>query len=260
MLNKLISIAPARSDPVDHNQSLWWNVFFFFSLSHSLTRVRFPASATVWFLRRVFGRSTSPQPALPSSRSLWNFRWTSPTQRARQPPRRTASTLSPSPCSQVTTYHRQSFWLLSLLFFSLLCDFPVYFLPLLSFILSLLVELKIVTLLRAALAKVQIKDTLFPPGNHFLFSVYWISKDKSPHLSLSLSLTFLPPAHIISPIDSRLRGNVARWVAELNVCIRKWAVGCHTIKCIMIPLDLMRLLLRGIKLTRNNIKCVHSFN
>ncbi len=64
---------------------------------------RSPAWATVWSLRQVSEQSTSPQRALQSSRSRSNSRWISPTRRAQLPPRRMASTLSPSPCSQVRT-------------------------------------------------------------------------------------------------------------------------------------------------------------
>lgn len=71
---------------------------------------RSPVWATVWSLRPVFEQSTSLQPALQSSRSRSNSRWISPTQRAQLPPRRMASTLSPSPCSQVRT-HSQSYYL-----------------------------------------------------------------------------------------------------------------------------------------------------
>lgn len=91
-------------------------LFFFYSYlyvcfsctdySSSLYPPRFPVWATVWSPRPVFEQSTSPQPALQSSRSRLNFRWISPTQRARLPLRRMASTLSPSPCSQVRTHTR----------------------------------------------------------------------------------------------------------------------------------------------------------
>lgn len=64
---------------------------------------RSPAWATVWSLRPVSEQSTSPQRALQSSRSQSNSRWISPTRRAQPPPRRMASTRSPSPCSQVRT-------------------------------------------------------------------------------------------------------------------------------------------------------------
>ena len=65
---------------------------------------RSPAWATVWSLRPVSEQNTSPQRAPQSSRNRLNSRWISPTRRARPPPRRTASTLSPSPCSQVRSY------------------------------------------------------------------------------------------------------------------------------------------------------------
>ncbi|KAL0154699.1 hypothetical protein M9458_048962, partial [Cirrhinus mrigala] len=60
----------------------------------------YPASVTVSSRRRVFGLSTNPPPAPPSSRSLLSSRLTSRTPRAPRPPRRTASIQSPSLCSQ----------------------------------------------------------------------------------------------------------------------------------------------------------------
>lgn len=62
---------------------------------------RSPVWATVWSVRLVSGQSISLQPALQYFRSRSSSRWTSPTQRALPPPRRTASILSPLPCSQV---------------------------------------------------------------------------------------------------------------------------------------------------------------
>lgn len=67
------------------------------------TTFRSPALATAWSLKRVSVPSTNPRSALPSSRNLWSSKWTLPTRKAHPPPRRTASTPSPSPFSQVTT-------------------------------------------------------------------------------------------------------------------------------------------------------------
>lgn len=80
-------------------------------LKSAFFSLRFPASATVWCLRRVSGQNTSPQPAPQCSKNQWSSRWTSPTPKARLPPRRTASTLSLSHCSQVTMPTvRSPFW------------------------------------------------------------------------------------------------------------------------------------------------------
>lgn len=74
------------------------------SVSH-----RFPVWATASCPRPVSEQSTSPQPGPPSSRNLSNFRWTSPTPRAPAQPRTTASTPSPSHCSQVATANKGCF-------------------------------------------------------------------------------------------------------------------------------------------------------
>lgn len=86
--------------------------------NHLPLSLRFPVWATASSPRLVFVRSTSPRPAPPFSRSQWSSRWTSPTPRAPALPRRTASTPSPSPCSQVRRptccTSQQNCWLLIL--------------------------------------------------------------------------------------------------------------------------------------------------